>query len=167
VLQLLGADRRPPLWGRAGRERSRVGIEPELFFPDADHVAAREDPLALYLLFVDERAVGAGVDHDVAAGRLDDLRMPAGHVFSGNHDVAPGLTAEHQRRAGDHVLAPVREAHHAATGCTDPRGLPAGARLSPSRLLGHAQGLHILRASGATLVHEGQLVVADLDFVAV
>ena len=167
MLELFWARGQRGRWSRTRRERSRLRIETELLFPHADHVGAREDALPLYLLFVDERAVGAGVDHDVTPGRVDDLRMPAGHVLPGNDDVATGFTPEHERRARDHVLAPVREADHPATGRPDGRGLPAWSGRRARRPLGQTQGLHVLRAPGAALVHEGELVVAHLDFVAV
>src|SRR2546430_16965018 len=86
MLQLIRADARRGRRRLTGRERRRLRVEPDLFFPDANHVGSGEDALALDLFFVHERAVGARVHHEIAPGRGHGPRVTAGHNLSPNPD---------------------------------------------------------------------------------
>src|SRR5207253_3597903 len=140
-------------------------IEAKLLVGQPNHVAPGEDPLTLHALLVHERPVGTRVDQQIALWRLDDLGVPARNVLPRYHHVAPRLAAEHQRRRGDHVLTAVRETYNPTARHADGRRFDAGLGRSGGRL--RCERLHELRAPRPPLIHEGELVTADLDLVAV
>ncbi|OLC71975.1 MAG: hypothetical protein AUH78_17005 [Gemmatimonadetes bacterium 13_1_40CM_4_69_8] len=143
----------------------QVGVEAEALLTDPDDVGTLQDALPLHALIVDERPVGARVHQQVALSGLDDFRVTARDVLPGSDDVAPRLAPEHHRRARDHILPAVGKAHHPAA------RVGGGARLAggPNRRhrLRHLHLLDELRAAGAALVHERELVAPDFHLIAV
>ena len=160
--------------GRArGRARLRIfrrgsggiRIKAELLFADRDHVGSCEQPLPFHPSVIYRRPVRAGIDEQIALGRLHDLSVATRDVLAGDNDVAGGVAAKNQRRTGDRVFPAVRQRHDAPTGVH--RDLPAfGLGFRPLHRLRHVHRLHVLCTAAATLIDERELLPSDLDFVA-
>ena len=155
--------------GRGGRwrwsGRRRVGIKPELLFPDRDHVRPSQEPLAFDSHIVHRRAVGTRIDNQVALGGLHDLRMASRHVLPRDDHVARGVAPKHERRSRDRVFTAVGQGNDAAAGIDGDFAACFGIALGLRHRLRNVHGLDVLSAAAAAFVDERQLLSTHLDFV--